>query len=48
MVGGTGDTAKIGTTVEFLDLDTLGAGWELMPELNEDRCCWPQVRIEIV
>ena len=48
MVGGTGDTAKIGNTVEFMDLDTVGAGWELMPELNEDRCCWPQVRIEIV
>ena len=44
MVGGTGDTDNVGTTVEFLDLSTEGAVWELLPALNEERCCWPQVR----
>ena len=46
MVGGTGDTHNVGTTVEFLDLSTEGAGavWELLPALNEERCCWPQVK----
>ena len=43
MVGGTGDSGDVETTVEFLDLNTEGAEWELMPELHEKRCCWPQV-----
>jgi len=45
VVGGTGDTDNVQTTVEFLDLDKEGAEWELMPELNEKRCCWPQVGV---
>ena len=44
MVGGTGDTDNVGTSVEFLDLSTEGAVWELLPALNEERCCWPQVK----
>ena len=30
-------------TTEFLDLNSPDAVWELMPELKENRCCWPQV-----
>lgn len=46
VVGGAGDSAGDGTetSVEFLDLETLGATWVTWPNIQVSRCCWPQVK----
>ena len=37
----------VGSSVEFLDLETEGAKWEAMPSLRSPRSCSPKV-IEVI
>jgi len=43
VVGGTGEKSCVGTSVEFLDLETEGAKWEAMPSLRNSRSSSPKV-----
>jgi len=43
VVGGTGDKSCVGSSVEFLNLETDGVEWETMPSLHNPRSCSPKV-----